>query len=190
MSCASQALCDVGVVSGSDMTPEAALAKLSYVLSKSEWSHATKKEVSALEARDYCQGRRKKQLAIIDVGSVFFAVKKGLGYTAIQIALFIVRSWVNWIIINVCSASMLSALQSCFLMIDTMFCACYTDIFTISGFTLVRLCRRHHTYRNILIGRTTSPKCGGSHRQLLRRHGCDSHSLMLSCLLLWVVRSH
>lgn len=39
------ALCDAGVIPGLDMTPEAALTKLSYVLSKSEWSHATKKEM-------------------------------------------------------------------------------------------------------------------------------------------------
>ncbi|CAN8000156.1 unnamed protein product, partial [Ixodes hexagonus] len=39
------ALCEAGVIPGSDMTPEAALTKLSYILSKSEWSHATKKEM-------------------------------------------------------------------------------------------------------------------------------------------------
>ncbi|KAH6925690.1 hypothetical protein HPB50_008563 [Hyalomma asiaticum] len=39
------ALCTAGVIPGSDMTPEAALTKLSYVLSKTEWSYATKKEV-------------------------------------------------------------------------------------------------------------------------------------------------
>lgn len=39
------ALCEAGVIPGSDMTPEAALTKLSYVLSKSEWSQATKKEM-------------------------------------------------------------------------------------------------------------------------------------------------
>lgn len=38
------ALTQAGVIPGADMTPEAALAKLSYVLSKKEWSLAIKKE--------------------------------------------------------------------------------------------------------------------------------------------------
>ncbi|XP_023216124.1 LOW QUALITY PROTEIN: L-asparaginase-like [Centruroides sculpturatus] len=37
-------LLELGVVPGSDMTPEAALTKLSYVLSKSEWSLETKRQ--------------------------------------------------------------------------------------------------------------------------------------------------
>lgn len=36
----------MNVIPGSDMTPEAALTKLSYVLSKSEWSIQTKRTVS------------------------------------------------------------------------------------------------------------------------------------------------
>jgi len=39
-------LCDVGVIPGFDMTPEAALAKLAYVIGKEEWSLDMKKQVS------------------------------------------------------------------------------------------------------------------------------------------------
>lgn len=40
-----QGLYDAGVLSGYDMTPEATLSKLSYVLGKTEWSLETKKIV-------------------------------------------------------------------------------------------------------------------------------------------------
>jgi lysophospholipase len=39
-----KALLDCGVVPGADMTPEAALTKLSYVLSKVEWDIETKRK--------------------------------------------------------------------------------------------------------------------------------------------------
>lgn len=40
---------DVGVIPGFDMTPEAAMTKLSYVLSKKEWSEGYRKKVSSLK---------------------------------------------------------------------------------------------------------------------------------------------
>ncbi|XP_065340986.1 L-asparaginase 1 [Cloeon dipterum] len=40
-----KALTEVGVTNGSDMTPEAALTKLAYVLSKSEWDIGTKRQM-------------------------------------------------------------------------------------------------------------------------------------------------
>ncbi|CAN7939594.1 unnamed protein product [Ixodes hexagonus] len=39
------ALIEAGVIPGSDMTPEAALTKLSYVLAKADWPHETKKKM-------------------------------------------------------------------------------------------------------------------------------------------------
>ncbi|XP_076360381.1 L-asparaginase 1-like isoform X2 [Tachypleus tridentatus] len=45
------ALMDIGVVPGSDMTPEAALTKLGYVLSKSEWSHQMKRKMMQTNLR-------------------------------------------------------------------------------------------------------------------------------------------
>ena len=42
------ALMEAGVIAGSDMTPEAALTKLSYVLSKDEWDLDTKRQVRHL----------------------------------------------------------------------------------------------------------------------------------------------
>ncbi|CAH1788044.1 unnamed protein product [Owenia fusiformis] len=46
-----KALLDAGVIPGSDMTPEAALSKLSYVLGKSEWDMAQKRQMLNVNLR-------------------------------------------------------------------------------------------------------------------------------------------
>ena len=44
-----KALEDAGVICGGDMTPEAALTKLSYVLSKETWTLEKKRKVSVVK---------------------------------------------------------------------------------------------------------------------------------------------
>jgi len=46
-----KALMDAGVIPGSDITPEAALAKLSYVLAKNDWSNEQRRKVMELSIR-------------------------------------------------------------------------------------------------------------------------------------------
>lgn len=45
------ALLEAGVIPGADMTPEAALTKLSYVLSKDEWDLETKRQMMMTNLR-------------------------------------------------------------------------------------------------------------------------------------------
>lgn len=61
------ALCEAGVIPGSDMTPEAALTKLSYVLSKAEWSHATKKEMLQASLRGELSVTKPSKLDELDL---------------------------------------------------------------------------------------------------------------------------
>nr|XP_054927628.1 L-asparaginase-like isoform X1 [Dermacentor andersoni] len=61
------ALCAAGVIPGSDMTPEAALTKLSYVLSKTEWSYATKKEMLQASLRGELTVAKPSKLDDLDL---------------------------------------------------------------------------------------------------------------------------
>lgn len=61
------ALCSAGVIPGSDMTPEAALTKLCYVLSKTEWSYATKKEMLQASLRGELSVSKPNKLDDLDL---------------------------------------------------------------------------------------------------------------------------
>ncbi|XP_054721338.1 L-asparaginase 1-like [Uloborus diversus] len=61
------ALMDVGVVPGSDMTPEAALTKLSYVLSKKEWSLQTKRTMMEANLRGELTVHKDAKFEDLDV---------------------------------------------------------------------------------------------------------------------------
>ncbi|KAG5669594.1 hypothetical protein PVAND_017481 [Polypedilum vanderplanki] len=60
-------LLDIGVINGFDMTPEAALAKLSYVLSKDEWSLETKKAMMQNNLRGELSNGKTLQLQDFDL---------------------------------------------------------------------------------------------------------------------------
>lgn len=49
----SQVLKDAGLIAGGDMTPEAALSKLSYILAKKEFDLETKKKVRAYTQKQH-----------------------------------------------------------------------------------------------------------------------------------------
>lgn len=56
------ALVEAGVIPGSDMTPEAALAKLSYILSKDEWSPEQKREMVRTNLRGELSVMQKRKV--------------------------------------------------------------------------------------------------------------------------------
>ncbi|OAD56837.1 L-asparaginase [Eufriesea mexicana] len=58
---------EVGVISGFDMTPEAALTKLSYVLSKEEWDAQTKIEMMQINLRGELTAGRPPYLEDLDL---------------------------------------------------------------------------------------------------------------------------
>ncbi|XP_035224089.1 L-asparaginase-like isoform X2 [Stegodyphus dumicola] len=61
------ALIEAGVVPGSDMTPEAALTKLSYVLSKTEWSIQTKRTMMKTNLRGELTVHKEMKVEDLDV---------------------------------------------------------------------------------------------------------------------------
>lgn len=60
-------LFDCGVISGSDMTPEAALTKLSYVLSKDEWSLDTKRKMMQSNLRGELSSDKTAEIQDFDL---------------------------------------------------------------------------------------------------------------------------
>ncbi|GFY59681.1 l-asparaginase [Trichonephila inaurata madagascariensis] len=62
-----RALVDVGVVPGSDMTLEAALTKLSYVLSKKEWTIQTKRNMMKANLRGELTVYKEMKFEDLDV---------------------------------------------------------------------------------------------------------------------------
>ncbi|KAG8201278.1 hypothetical protein JTE90_016763 [Oedothorax gibbosus] len=73
------ALVDVGVIPGSDMTPEAALTKLSYVLSKKEWTIQTKRTMMKANLRGELTVYKEMKFEDLDVVT---AVIKTLGLSS------------------------------------------------------------------------------------------------------------
>ncbi|KAK3926707.1 L-asparaginase [Frankliniella fusca] len=81
-------LYDMGVVGGADMTPEAALAKLSYVLSKDEWDLETKKE----RLRTSLRGELTVPSRMLSDWEALDAVVRALGAEPAQVAALLIPS--------------------------------------------------------------------------------------------------
>uniref|UniRef100_A0A183EQQ4 asparaginase n=1 Tax=Gongylonema pulchrum TaxID=637853 RepID=A0A183EQQ4_9BILA len=67
-------LYDIGVIPGSDMTAEAALTKLSYVLSKDSWSHSKKMRVMGRSIRGELTVTQPDPLHDLEIG-MFFTIE-------------------------------------------------------------------------------------------------------------------
>lgn len=84
-----QILYDVGVIPGSDMTAEAALTKLAYVLGKDEWDLPTKRKMMQRNIRGEMTIAHSETLHELEISKLLAALssfeRRGGGVFAITI---------------------------------------------------------------------------------------------------------